>query len=273
MARPKVSVVMPAYNAERYVADAIESILNQTFRDFEFLIIDDCSKDGTGKIIRDYASTDNRIVFIQNERNLKIGKTLNKGIGLARGRYVCRMDADDLSYLDRLEKQVTFMERNPNVVISGGTMEVCDEEMNVISKRKYNLTDESIRKKLFRYSPFCHATTIYRREAAIEIGGYNELLPPAEDYDFYFRIGKLGLFGNLPDTLYKMRVNRSGASFSNVRRQEYLTLYIRLKAVNEYGYPMGSLNKIYFLAQFASMFCIPSRAKYWLFNSIRSITK
>ena len=190
---PKLSVLMPAYNAEKYIGEAIESILNQTFKDFEFIIIDDCSTDKTWEIILDYSKKDDRIIALRNEKNLKISATLNKGIEIVKGKYIARMDADDWSYPDRLQKQHEFMEKNLEVGISGGTIEVCDENLKVLNKRAYNLTDEEIRKKIFRYSPFCHPATIYKTVLA-QKNYYNLDLETAEDYDFYFRVDCLCRF-------------------------------------------------------------------------------
>ena len=273
MSNPKISVIMPAYNVEKYIAEAIESILNQTFKDFEFIIIDDGSTDRTWEIIQEYSKKDSRIIAFKNKRNLKICKTLNKGIEIARGKYIARMDADDWSYPDRLEKQYKFMEENPEIVISGGTMEVCNEKMEVLNQRKYNLSDEAIRKKLFRYSPFCHPCTIYKKRVAKKMGGYNEYLFDAEDYDFYFRLGLYGKFGNLPDVIFKLRTRSQSVSQARLRRQEKLTLYIRVKAVMEYGYKMTAVDKLYFLGQYLSIFTIPPKIKFWLFNLMRSKLK
>ncbi|RJP28619.1 MAG: glycosyltransferase [Actinobacteria bacterium] len=273
MNNPMISVVMPAYNTERYAGEAIRSILGQTFRDFEFIIINDGSTDGTGEIIDAYAASDPRIVCMENEVNLGLPCTLNRGIECARGKYICRMDADDYSYPDRFAKQVAFMESHPDVVISGGTMEVCNRDMKTICRRIYNLGDVEIRRKIFRYSPFCHPTTIYRTQEAQAIGGYRDEVFPAEDIDFYYRIGRLGSFGNLPDVLHKMRVNPSGISYSNIRKSEILTLYVRLKAAFEYGYTMTRADKIYFAAQAASMLFMPARFKYWLFALCRSVMR
>lgn len=267
--QPKISVLMPAYNAEQYIAEAIDSIIDQTFSDFEFIIVDDGSTDRTWEIVQEYANKDDRIVPLRNEKNMNICHALNRGIDAARGKYIARMDADDWSYPDRLEKQYKYMEAHPDIVISGGTMEVCDENLNVLNERRYNLTDEAIRKKLFRYSPFCHATTIYKSDAAKKVHGYNAQLYDAEDYDFYFRLGQSGKFANLTDTLYKMRVNNLGVSLSRLSRQERIALYIRYKAVMEYGYIMTIQDKIYFWAQYLSMFIIPPKVKYWIFNWLR----
>ncbi len=267
---PKVSVLMPAFNAEDYISKAIESILHQSFSDFEFIIIDDCSTDSTWEIISEYAQKDSRIVPFRNRENLKIAATLNRGIEVARGKYIARMDADDWSFPDRLSKQFKFMERNPSVVISGGTMVVCDQDLKFVNLRKYGKKDAEIRKKIFRYSPFCHATTIYKTQVAQKIGGYNEKFFAAQDYDFYFRIGRLGHFANLEDQLYKMRTNPNGISLNRAKNQEKFTLYIRIKSIMEYDYSMRFSDKIYFFFQYLSMFLIPAKFKFQAFNFLRS---
>lgn len=129
MQDPKVTVLMPAYNAEKYIETAIESILNQTYKDFEFIIVNDCSTDSTLDIIERYAKQDKRIKIISNKENQKIAQTLNNGLKEAKGKYIARLDADDWSYPERLEKQVNFMEENPDVVLSSGNMEICDGEL------------------------------------------------------------------------------------------------------------------------------------------------
>jgi len=270
MKNPKVSVLMPAYNAEEYIGEAIESILNQTFTDFECIIIDDCSKDKTWDIIQEYAKKDKRIRPFKNEKNLKLSATLNKGIGLCRAEYIARMDADDWCYPYRLEKQYTVISTNSNIGILGGTMEVCNESLEVKNIRKYHITNEEIRKYIFKYSPFCHATTIYRKDIVQSVGGYNIDLYDAEDYDLYFRIGKISEFRNIDDVLYKMRYNENSVSNTRARRQEILTLYIRLKAVLEYGYSMPLGDKLYTFAQLFSMLIIPSKYKAKIFNFLRS---
>ena len=271
MTTPKISVLMPAYNAEKYISEAIESILNQTFSDFELVIIDDCSTDKTWEIIQGYTNKDKRIVTVKNEENLKISHTLNKGFDLAKGKYIARMDADDWSYPDRLQKQFDFMENNPEIGVSGGTMEVCDEELIKKGYRKYNLSDTEIRKKLFRYSPFCHPLVIFKKEILLKNNFYyGPVLANAEDYDLYFKIGSVSKFGNLSDVLIKYRVVGTGTSISKARIQERLTLYIRMKAVFEYGYKMSSVDKMYFVFQFLSMFIIPQKLKIWLFNVLRN---
>ena len=269
MSAPLVSVVMPAYNAEPYIAEAIESILAQTLEDFEFIVVDDGSTDATAEIAARYAERDSRIVLLRNERNLNLPASINRGICSARGRYVARMDADDWSYPQRLERQVALMEANPVVVISGGAMEICGPSLTPIDRREYNLTDVTVRARIFRYSPFSHPAVIFRTEAARAVGGYDDGLFAAEDYDFYFRIGRHGEFANLPGVVLKLRTHPRSLSRSLSTRQERLTLYIRLKAVVEYGYRMSAYDWLYFFAQAAGSYLLPARLKWWLFNAIR----
>ena len=270
MSSPKISVVMPNYNCEKYIWEAIESILNQTFTDFEFIIIDDGSTDNSWKIIQEYAQKDKRIVAMKNEENLRICRTLNRGVQLAKWKYIARMDSDDISLSDRLQKQLTFLENNPKICIVGGTMEIMDETWEVYSNRKYNLTDKNIRRFLFRYSPFCHATTMYHKDIAIKVGLYNIFLHDVEDYDFYFRMWLFWQLANLKDVLYKMRVNKNWVTHSSTSRMEKLVLFVRKKAVHEYWYKMSILDQVYYTAQLLSMFIIPWSVKIWLFNLIRN---
>lgn len=263
---PLVSVLMPAYNAEKYIAAAIESILKQTFSDFELIIINDGSTDQTPEIIEEYSQKDSRVIVLKNEKNLGICSALNRGLENARGIYLARMDADDWSYPERLKLQLDFLQDHPEVVIVGGMIEVCDQDLRVLNRRSYPLTDEEIRKKILRLNPFAHPATFYRLETAKKVGGYNPHLVLVEDYDFYFRLGNYGKFGNLPQTILKLRTYPASYSFQNISNQSRLNLYVRLKTVNEYGYSMGWLDKLFLAANFLAIFLIPNRLKFWLFN-------
>lgn len=269
MADPKVSVVMPVYNAEKYLNEAIQSILAQSFTDFEFIIIDDRSTDSSLEIIQKYAHRDPRIVILHNKENLRICHTLNRGLQVTRADLVARMDADDWSFPDRLEHQYNFMTKHPDVVVSGGVVEVCDADLKRVGNRKYPKTDSEIRNKIFRFSPFAHPAVMYRKEPVIKVGGYSHPLVDAEDYDLYFRLGNEGKFANLGHTLIKYRVNDDSVSNRRARRQEFLTLFIRLKAFMEYGYIPTRSDVSYSLAQLFSCFLIPQKLKIRLYRLIR----
>ncbi|MFA5770905.1 MAG: glycosyltransferase family A protein [Patescibacteria group bacterium] len=265
---PKISVLMPAYNAEKYISEAIESILNQTFKDFEFIIIDDCSTDKTWEAIEDYAKKDSRIIALRNEVNLKMSRALNRGLALANGKYIARMDADDWSYPNRLHKQFIFMENNPKIGISGGSMNICDENLNIKSIRKYNLTDREIRKNIFKYSPFCHPLIIIKKEVFDKVGKYDTNFNPAEDYELYFRIGEFYKFGNLDDILLKYRLVEKSMTTGSTKKMELKTIEIRNKYSKKYN--MSFFDKIYNFLHWASVYLVPSKFKIRLFNVLRN---
>lgn len=267
---PKISVLMPNYNCEKYIEQAIQSILKQEFQDFEFIIIDDASTDASWEIISKYAKIDTRIVPLRNEKNQKICKSLNRWLEIAKGKYIARMDSDDITALDRFKIQYEFLENNPEIWIVWANMEIMDEDGQVFSHRNYNYTDEMIRKKIFRYSPFCHASIMMQANLLKSLNWYNIFLHDAEDYDLYFRMWIFTKFANLDKYLYAMRVNKKSVTYKNTKRMELLTLYIRLKAVNEYGYKMSIFDKWYWTLQYISVFLIPAKLKIWLYNLLRN---
>jgi glycosyltransferase involved in cell wall biosynthesis len=268
---PAISVLMPVYNGEKYLKEAIQSILSQSFKDFEFIIVDDGSKDKSWEIIQEYKKIDKRIIPIKNSENLRTSKTLNRGLREINGKYMVRMDADDWSYPDRLEKQFMYMEQNEDIGVSGGTIEICNQNLEVLNKRRYPLTDKEARDIIFRYSPFAHPATIWKTSVIKKAGGYNENIPLSQDYELYFRIGKLAKFGNLPDTILKLRTHQDSSSITRGRYQEQYAIYSRIKAFLELGYDMSTFDKFYTFLQMVSMVLIPPRLKFWIFNFIRRI--
>lgn len=271
MKNPQISVVMPVYNGEKYLSQAINSILTQSFKDFEFIIIDDNSTDNSLKILNQFAKTDKRIIILRNKENLRATKTLNVGLKKARGQYIARMDADDWSYPNRFQRQFKFMEKHPDIGVSGSTIEICNKDLKVKNLRRYPLDDASARKIIFRYSPFAHPVTFWRKDMLDKVGGYNEAIPLSQDYELYFRIGKICKFGNLPDTLLKLRTHEDSSSIIRGRYQEQFALYTRIKAYLELGYNMTTFDKLYTFLQMISMMVIPPKIKFFLFNILRRI--
>ncbi len=266
--KPIVSVILPAYNAEKYLSAALESILAQSFTDFECIVIDDCSTDSTWSIAQQYADRDARVKVLKNEKNLKLSGTLNRGIHLATGKYIARMDADDWSYPERLAIQVRYLNDHPDTGICGGSMEVCNEKLNVQGRRAYNLTDQVIRKKIFFYSPFSHPLVMMRKSVLDMVGYYREEYNPAEDYELYFRIGEKSLFANVPDTLLKYRVVPHSMTTGSTKKMELVTIRIRKEYAAIYG--MSFFGKIYNFLQYCSLFFIPSKTRIRIFQAIRN---
>lgn len=269
MKQTPVSILMPVYNAEKYLSMAIESMLCQSFKDFEFIIVDDASGDASWRIVKEFAKKDKRLKIIRNSKNLRTTKTLNIGLKKAKGKYIVRMDADDWSYPERIERQVRFMEKHPSIGVSGGVIEICDEDLKILNKRGYPLTDKKVREKIFRYSPFAHPATIWRAEVLKKVGGYNENLPLSQDYELYFRIGHVSKFGNLEKTLLKLRTHSDSSSIVKGKFQEQYAIYSRIKAFLELGYTMTFFDKLYTFIQMMSMVIIPPKIKFWIFNFLR----
>lgn len=218
-----ISVIMPVFNSEKYVAEAIESILNQTFNDFEFIIIDDGSTDNSLKIIKEYSQKDNHIRVVVNQENKGIAGSLNIGIALARGEYIARMDADDISLPERFEKQVAFMENHPEIGVVGTSFSRIDEKENVIEEVKLITQPPRIWWRMFFINPIVHPSVMMRRN--IFINGkfkYNRKSEPAEDYDLWFQIMSHYAIANLSEGLLLYRVHNENISF--VKRQEQLRI-------------------------------------------------
>ena len=259
---------MPVYNAEKYIGTAIESILNQTYKKFEFIIINDASVDSTLSLIGDYIKRDKRISLIHNKENLGVTKSLNRGIRRANGQYIARMDADDWSYPDRLKLQVDLMERRPDVVVSGSYIEICDKDLKTKYIRKYQLNDESIRRHIFRYSPFAHPATIWRGDV-IKKEHYDERIKISQDYELYFRVGKMGKFMNLDKPLLKLRMHEASISATKSDFQLINAVLIRLSAVLFLGYNMTRLDKFYNFIQELFISLMPVKWRFYIFNALR----
>lgn len=203
---PKVSVIMPVYNGERYLRQSIGSILAQSFSDFELIIVNDGSTDGTAMIISSFA--DPRIRTLVNENNSGIIIALNKGLEAATGVYLCRMDADDVSLPDRLMKQVGYMDAHPDIAVLGAGVIFIDPAGNTIRLMKFPESPEAVRRSMLVHNPFAHGSVCMRRAVVSEMGNYNLQFLHNEDYDLWLRLAAHGhRMANLPDPLVLRRIH------------------------------------------------------------------
>jgi glycosyltransferase involved in cell wall biosynthesis len=218
--RPRISVVMPVYNARPYVAEAIESILRQTFIAFEFLIIDDGSTDGSSQIIDAYAAKDRRIRVVRQE-NRGLITSLNTGCEMARGEYLARMDGDDISLPGRLQRQAGFLEDHPKVGVVGTSVQRILGNGEPAGLWRVPLTAGGIRWHLLLKTGLVHAATMIRRDLFREVGGYraNDSVLHAEDYDLWLRLSARTDFANLPQFLYVVRRHRESICAHHRREQ------------------------------------------------------
>ena len=234
MSTPLVSVILPVYNAEKYVGEAIESILNQSFSNFELIIINDGSSDYSEKVILSFK--DSRIIYIKNETNLKLIATLNLGLKLAQGKYIARIDADDLAMLDRLTKQVDFLDKHQDYGLIGTFAKLFGSEVGSL---EYVQDDSAIRYALLTHNPFIHSTVMFRNSIIKNYKlCYEDKQIYVEDYDLWIRILSFTKGKLLPEYLVNYRVHSSQIS----------SIYKELQVQN-----VLLIQKKYFLNEFSEL--------------------
>jgi len=250
---PKVAVLMSVFNDQGYLADAVESILGQTYADFEFLIIDDGSAEPVEGLLKSYG--DPRIA-IHRQQNMGLTRSLNRGLRLCSGRYVARMDADDVSVPTRLEAQVKELDSDPNLDLVGSSFDVVDASGDLL-ERKQLITDPLYRLwRLQFHNNYGHGTIMMRKERVMDVGMYDETLSYAQDYDLWSRLSRKGNTKILPQVLYRYRMVNSGPQASVRNYDDQLAAAIRISNRN-----LLSCNP-----QLTEEECIEVRALYWKFQ-------
>ncbi|MBC7766807.1 glycosyltransferase [Arenimonas sp.] len=203
---------MCTYNRAHFIKQAIDSVLSQTFQDWELLIVDDCSTDNTKKIISTYS--DDRIRYIQNPENLGITENRNKALSLSTGEYVAVLDSDDY-WIDtnKLSLQNDFLDQNNNYALIGSNMIIVDEQGKTIKKVTYPYVNFLIKNLLLMKNLFCHSSVLYRKQEILNLGGYDVTLPIWEDYDMWLKIGLKYKLANLSQytTAYRKHTNQSNS--------------------------------------------------------------
>jgi hypothetical protein len=219
---------MPVFNCERFVGEAIESILAQAFQHFELLAIDDGSDDGSREIVSQFARSDPRVRLLVNDRNLGLGTTLNAAWHEARGPYIARLDADDIALPGRLGKQVSFLDAHPDVAAVGGALIRIDQRGARGATMTFPTSDRGIRATLARRSCIAHSAALIRREALERVGGYR--LNEAEDFDLWLRLSQDWKLANLAEPVLLYRQHPSQATVATFERQAAATLAVRASA-------------------------------------------
>ena len=226
--KPKVSVLMPTYNTGEFLGEAIESILSQSFEDFEFIIVDDGSTDDSYRILAEYAKKDERIRIIKNDQNKGIVYSLNRGLRECRGEYVARMDADDIALKDRLEKQITAMEADPYTVVLGAALSYIDKsgkELGIVRRC-------SLDKSLIAQNPLLHPTVVFSR-AILEQHRvmYLKKYGYAEDYFLWLQLSRLGKLDAIDDIVLKYRLSNSATRMRHLKGVLLATLRVKKDGV------------------------------------------
>ena len=224
--RPKVSVITIVFNGEEFIEGAIRSIARQTFADFEYVIVDDGSNDGTAKVLAEWSERDTRIKVV-HQQNRGIPKSYNRALEMAQGEYIAVLDADDLAFPTRLEEQVSFLDRHVDVGLVGSAelaMEVTDRRFWLVN---HPVEDTDIRRSWVHQQVFTHSATMVRRQTLLEVGHYDENLPVGCDPDLWLRIIERWKGANLPDPLVLRRYHSK--QVSRTHRFNIVALNVRMK--------------------------------------------
>jgi glycosyltransferase involved in cell wall biosynthesis len=210
---------MPVYNCELYVQEAVDSILNQSFTDFEFLILDDASTDQTVSIIKKY--NDPRIQLIEKPSNSGYTNSLNYGLTIAKGKYIARMDGDDISFSGRFAKQVAYMEAHPEVVVCGTSYKIVGNNKHIDIPKN----NDAIKLNLLKGNCICHPSVMIRKKVLDEFSViYDTSKEPAEDYDMWVRLLSFGKLHNLQDVLLEYRIYNTQVSKKGLRSRKKMIL-------------------------------------------------
>ena len=221
---PKISVCMATWNREKYLHQTIESILNQTFTEFEFIIINDGSTDNSKSILKTFAALDDRIVLIHQE-NAGCYPSRNRALSLAKSKYTAVVDSDDPCRKDRLEKQYNFLESNPDHVCVGSFVRVMDAQGNLFQIREYQTTHEQINQSLLNADGMSHPCLMFRTDVVRSFGGYNQSAPCGADYHLALMLSEHGKVANLPHPLTYWRIHNDSISSAKQNKQKQMSYH------------------------------------------------
>lgn len=253
MKEPLISVVIATRNRAEYLNKAIGSVFNQTYKNIEIVIIDDCSIDNTPEIILRYCRQNRGIIFLRNDTNLGFPKSLNKGVALANGKYIARLDDDDFwADSKKLDKQAGFLDNNKDCVLVGGGVIWIDEKGKEIFRYLLPENDEDIRKYILSDNCFVHSSAVFRKSDWEKAGGYNEKFGIDCDWALWLELGKLGKFHNFSEYfVYYLKWNKNISNF-NIRDNLKKQIILRYDYRNDYqGYLKSFfLGWIYYFSSF-----------------------
>jgi hypothetical protein len=230
VAVPAVSVVLPVYNSEPYLAEALDSILRQTFDDFELIAVYDASTDNSRTRLEDAARRDSRVRVVDGPGRGLVD-ALNLGLERARGEFIARMDADDVSQSTRFARQVEYLRANPQIAVVGSAITLIDAAGRVMREIDYPLTPAEVDRFLIETgSALAHPAVMARRDAMLSVGGYRSLFQHAEDYDLWLRLAERHSLANLPERLLRYRHHDTKGSLRHAAAQQLATHVARLCA-------------------------------------------
>lgn len=230
---PLISIIIPTYNKSQYLKEAIESVLNQTYKEIEVIVVDDGSTDNTGEVVKSF--DDPRVIYFF-QKNKGPAAARNSGLRRAKGKYIAFLDSDDLWLKEKLKKQIDFMEKNSEIGLLGtGCYEITDKG-KIIGKKIFPIKNEILQKDLIKYNPFIQSSVMVKREVFDKVGLYDENFRESEDYELWLRIAENYKIRNLAEPLVMKRYYREGLSPAKDKEQLYFVLEAKKAAIHRGQY-------------------------------------
>jgi len=271
--KPLVSVIMPVYNALPYLSQAIDSILDQTYQNFEFIIIDDASQDGSYGLLQKYATKNKKIRLFRNSKNLGISESAKRAISKTKGGFIARMDADDIALPYRIERQVEYLLKNKKTVAIGGQCILINEKGDFIGNKRFPTEFKDIYKLIFEFIPLQQPTLmIAKRRLPENFEYYKDGMNTAEEVELFFKLFLYGKVENLKDPVLMYRFHGKNTSMKNIRETFFLTLLTRFRAVLLYKYRPTLKGILVTLLQLILILILPGRVNIFLYKVFRSLT-
>lgn len=273
MDTPLVSVIIPTYNGEKFLAYALNSVLNQTYANIEVIIINDASVDSIESVIFNFQKKDQRIIYLKNEHNLGFVKSLNKAIAVTQGKYIARLDDDDV-WVDvkKLDKQVGFLEENSDYVLVGGGLIIINSARKETIRYLFPQKDEDIRAVILVDNIFAHSSVVFKKDAFLKVGGYDEQFGFFADRELWLKLGTIGKFYNFPEYFMNYLNKEDGVSNYDSRNNQIrrkLKLNIQLRRNYRRYYPGFYKSLIICMASYLYSY-LPYRQKFrWIIFKAR----
>lgn len=269
---PLVTVLIPVYNGDSFLAETIASIKKNNYPNYEVILVDDGSTDESKQLCHQFAKKDSQIFFYDFDKNQGMDRVLNFGIQKAKGKYIARLNQDDLIEPSRLELQVRFLESHPDYVAVGGQIVLFTKKRKVFDRIYFPLTDKEIRSKWLMLSPYSDPTVMYRKRAVLKTPGYSQRFWPADDIHMWYQLGKIGKLANLPQMLTEVRWHESCGSIKSHRRQMKKTWEVHQWAAKHIQKP-SLFVRIFWLGQYLAGLLFPPQLNWFAYRQLKKIQR
>lgn len=272
--KPLVSIIMPVYNAGNFLVEAIESIQNQTYQNWELIAVDNRSTDNSWQILQESKKNDKRIKIYRHDENQGVAHTANLALTKVKGQFIARMDADDVSLPWRLEKQVAFLQTHPQAVAVGGQCELINQNNEVIGEKRFPTNHLDIKRMMFCSIPLQQPTMMVNRKLLPKnFTWYEDNQDVAEEVELLFKLFKYGQVHNLPEIVLHYRLHGKNISLQNPKRTFYLTFKSRLRAIYKHGYQPTLGGLLVTISQFFLVTLLPNKLIFPIYALTRGIKK